>query len=158
MRLFFCQVGFVCGAIFEKCSFARFFPQLRETLWEIFGFLRIFPQKNAFCPKNPLIAPFFPESGCGKFCSNFPQLVGFFTKTDFFHTKPNKIPHNCGKLCGKNQRVDDTARATGGAPLRFADASRGSARGSVPTLREPLKRLDPNFGFWCASKFYVNIT
>ena len=140
MRLFFCQVGFVCGAIFEKCSFARFFPQLRETLWEIFGFLRIFPQKNAVCPKNPLITPFFPESGCGKFCSNFPQLVGFFTKTDFFHTKPNKIPHNCGKLCGKNQRVDDTARTQVGALL--GASSRHSAC----------------FVSRCVSKSYVNIT
>ena len=42
--------------------------------------------------------------------------------------------------------------------LRSADASRGSARGSAPTPREPLKRLDPNFVPRYGSEFYVNIT
>ena len=158
MHLFFCQVGFVCGAIFEKCSFARFFPHLRETLWEIFGFLRIFPQKNAFYPKNPLITPFFSESGCGKFCSKFPPSCGFFHQNRFFPHKAEQNSPQLRETLWKNRRVDDTARATGGSPLRFADASRGSARGSAPTPRKPSRRLDPSFAFRCVSKSYVNIT
>ena len=43
--------------------------------------------------------------------------------------------------------------------LRFADASRGSARGSAPTPRKPFEKgLSLNFILERASKFYVDIT
>ena len=151
MHLFFCQVGFVCGAIFEKCSFARFFPQLRETLWEIFGFLRIFPQKNAFYPKNPLITPFFSESGCGKFCSNFPQSCGFFHQNRFFSTQSRtKFPTIAGNFVEKSK-----GRRYGAGDRRVAPALCGRKSG---LFRKPSRRLDPSFVSRCISKSHVNIT
>ena len=43
--------------------------------------------------------------------------------------------------------------------LRFADASRGAARGSAPTPRKPFEKgLSLNFILERASKFYVDIT
>ena len=43
--------------------------------------------------------------------------------------------------------------------LRFADASRGSARGSAPTPRKPFEKgVSLNFILERASKFYVDIT
>ena len=43
--------------------------------------------------------------------------------------------------------------------LRFADASRGAARGSAPTPRKPFEKgLSLNFILERASKFYANIT
>ena len=131
--------------------FCAFFPQLRETLWKIFGFLRIFPQKNAFYPKNPLITPFFSESGCGKFCSNFPQSCGFFHQNRFF---PHKAEQNSPQL-RETLWEKSKGRRYGAGDRRVAPALCGRKSG---LFRKPSRRLDPSFVSRCVSKSYVNIT
>ena len=76
--------------------------------------------------------------------------MGFFTKTDFFHTKPNKIPHNCGKLCGKNQRATIRRGRPEGRPCAL--------RTQVGALLGAPSRHSASFVSRCISKSYVNIT
>ena len=151
MHLFFCQVGFVCGAIFEKCSFARFFPQLRETLWEIFGFLRIFPQKKCFLPqKSPYNAVFFRKR-LWKILLKFPAVLWVFSPKPIFSTQSRtKFPTIAGNFVEKSK-----GRRYGAGDRRVAPALCGRKSG---LFRKPSRRLDPSFVSRCISKSYVNIT
>ena len=77
----------------------------------------------------------------------------FLRREISFRGTPGEGPSLCMPLCGM-QIHSSCARRT----HKEFRALRSASRGAAPTPREPLKRLDPNFVSWYASKFYVNIT
>ena len=131
--------------------FCAFFPQLRETLWEIFGFLRIFPQKNAFYPKkSPYNAVFFRKR-LWKILLKFPAVLWVFSPKPIFSTQSRtKFPTIAGNFVEKSKD-----RRYGAGDRRVAPALCGRKSG---LFRKPSRRLDPSFVSRCVSKSYVNIT